>query len=170
MRISQFWLPEVKYTLVAVAAMASLNLYSRLYTATESRPQQNIDAETEVLVPTPPVLTAALEPLLLKLQPVASGETNNTALPVDPAAGQLGSLQVSLKAVFLQDGQRKAVLRLVDGSNAELKTVRLQDEVSGYRVTTLQQDSVIFQQGDQSVVLRLFKNNTAAGQPAQGNQ
>lgn len=169
MKYSQLWLPEVKYTLIAVAVMASLNLYSRFYTVTESRPQQSIDAEAEVQVPTPPLLTAALEPLLLKLQPVASGDTSNTALPVDPAAGQLGSLQVSLKAVFLQDGQRKAVLRLVDGSSTELKTVRLQDEVSGYRVTILQQDSVIFQQGDQRVVLRLFKNNTAAGQPAQGN-
>lgn len=170
MRISQFWLPEVKYTLLAVVAMASLNLYSRLYTGIESKPQQSIDVQTEVKVPTPPPLTAALEPLLQQLQPVAAGDSTHAAMPVDPSAGQLGALQVSLKAVFLQDGQRKAVLRLVDGSNAELKTVRLQDEVSGYRLTTLQQDLVIFQQGDQRVLLRLFKNNTAAGQPAQGNQ
>lgn len=170
MSIRQFWLPEVKYTFIVIAILASLNLHSRFYTATESNSRPNIETETEVRIPTPPELGAQLEPLLLKLQPVTPDDANSTAAPVDPAAGQLGSLQVSLKAVFLQDGQRKAVLRLVDGSDAELKTVRLHDDVSGYRVTVLQQDSATFQQGDKQVVLRLFKNNSAAGQPAQGNQ
>lgn len=168
MKIRQLWLPEVKFTFLAIVFFASINLYSRFYIAAETRLSQNIENESAVVVPTPPVLSAELEPLLGQLQPAVASVETPAQLAVDPSAGRLGELQVSLKAVFLQDGERKAVLRLVDGNNAELKTVRLEDEVSGYRLTTLQQDSVIFQQGDKQVVLRLFKNNTAAGQPAQG--
>lgn len=170
MKLTRWWLPETKYALILLGMLTLHDAATRLYQPVkQSRPVTLAEA-TAAVIPRPQPMTGDIRQLLAKMQPAQPESADKKAAVADPAAGQLGSMQVSLKAIFRKGNEMHALLRLVDAAETEMKAVQLNQDVNGFTVTVLQQDQIVFQQGQQQLTLRLFKNNAAAVAAGKGNE